>query len=887
MNIARPPVRGDSTYAYADKTSGRTISFTPKADEEMVTFAGQPTPDTVNDVLTGTPLLSVSQGINAERGFAAVYVRPNISADDRAAVEARPEVANTIPVLIDEYGASRYFLPDELTVQFRDGVSEDDAVRTIEERGSEIITRQRTPGYFTIAVPNNGSLFETIRTFTELDTVLFAEPSEVSFNSALAYVPDDLDFARLWGMRNTAQTVNGVKGTADADIRATDAWTVTRGDPNVIIAVIDSGADLDHPDLQPNILPRGGEDWDFADLNDPVPDDLNGHGTHVAGTVAGSDNAIGVVGVAPGCRIMPLRIDLQTGMNQNRADAINYVRAQAAANPNRSYVVNCSWRTNGDHAGVRTAIQNAVAGNVVIVFAAGNDNVNTDVSPRFPGVYPEVISVAALDQSDRRANFSNFGSTVDIAAPGVNIWSTMPNDTFGFLDGTSMASPHVAGVAALIWSRHRDLVAAQVREILEATADDITATNPGFVGTLGRGRVNAFSAVTHPRLAVNNFGYDAGGWRVDKHPRFLADVTGDGRDDIVGFGDAGVWVSRNNGNGTFQQPVKVIDNFAYTAGGWRVEKHPRFLARLTKGQAADVIGFGDAGVWVSKNNGNGSFQAPTKVVDNFAYTAGGWRVEKHPRFLADLTGDGRADIVGFGNAGVWVSKNDGNGGFPQPTKVVDNFGYDAGGWRVEKHPRFLADLTGDGRADIIGFGNAGVWVSLNDGSGGFPQPTKVVNNFGYDAGGWRVDQHPRFLADLTGDGRADIVGFGNAGVWVSLNNGDGTFQEPKKVIDNFGYEAGGWRVEKHPRFLADITGDGRADVVGFGYAGVWVALNNGDGTFQPPAKVVNNFGYDAGGWRVEKHPRLLAKLNRDQRADIIGFGNAGAWVSLNQGNGTF
>jgi hypothetical protein len=124
-------------------------------------------------------------------------------------------------------------------------------------------------------------------------------------------------------------------------------------------------------------------------------------------------------------------------------------------------------------------------------------------------------------------------------------------------------------------------------------------------------------------------------------------------------------------------------------------------------------------------------------------------------------------------------------------------------------------------------------------------------------------------------------------VWVSLNNGDGTFQEPTKVIDNFGYEAGGWRVEKHPRFLADITGDDRADVVGFGYAGVWVALNNGDGTFQPPAKVVNNFGYDAGGWRVEKHPRLLAKLNRDQRADIIGFGNAGAWVSLNQGNGTF
>jgi hypothetical protein len=280
-----------------------------------------------------------------------------------------------------------------------------------------------------------------------------------------------------------------------------------------------------------------------------------------------------------------------------------------------------------------------------------------------------------------------------------------------------------------------------------------------------------------------------------------ADLTGDGRADIVGFGDAGVWVSLNNGNGTFQGPQKVVDNFAYVAGGWRVERHPRFLSDLTGDARADIVGFGNAGVWTSRNNGNGTFQAPQKVVDNFAYDAGGWRVEKHPRFLADLTGDGRADIVGFGDAGVWVSLNNGNGTFQAPQKVVDNFAYVAGGWRVEKHPRFLADLTGDGRADIVGFGDAGVWVSLNNGNGTFQAPKKVVDNFAYVAGGWRVEKHPRFLADLTGDRRADIVGFGNAGVWESLNNGNATFQALQKVIDNFGYDAGGWRVEKHPRFV--------------------------------------------------------------------------------------
>ena len=219
------------------------------------------------------------------------------------------------------------------------------------------------------------------------------------------------------------------------------------------------------------------------------------------------------------------------------------------------------------------------------------------------------------------------------------------------------------------------------------------------------------------------------------------------------------------------------------------------------------------------------------VVANFGYGAGGWQVDKHPRFMADLTGDGRADIVGFGTGGVWVALNKGNGTFQTPQMVVSNFGYDAGGWQVDKHPRFLADLTGDGRADIVGFGNAGVWVALNKGNGTFQTPQMVVSNFGYDAGGWQVDKHPRFLADLTGDGRADIVGFGNAGVWVALNNGNGTFQTPQLVLRNYGYDAGGWRVEQHPRFLADLTGDRLLDIVGFGHAGVWAAINKGRSSF--------------------------------------------------------
>ncbi|MBX6358300.1 MAG: VCBS repeat-containing protein, partial [Micromonosporaceae bacterium] len=151
-------------------------------------------------------------------------------------------------------------------------------------------------------------------------------------------------------------------------------------------------------------------------------------------------------------------------------------------------------------------------------------------------------------------------------------------------------------------------------------------------------------------------------------------------------------------------------------------------------------------------------------------------------------------------------------------------------------------------------------------------------NFAYTAGGWRVEKHPRFLADVNGDGRADIVGFGDGGVWVSLSNGDGTFAAPQLVVENFGYTAGGWRVEKHPRLLADTTGDGKLDIVGFGEAGVWVSRGLGGGTFEPPGLVITNFGYSAGGWRVEKHPRFLADITGDRRADVVGFGDAGVWI---------
>jgi glucose/sorbosone dehydrogenase/hemolysin type calcium-binding protein/VCBS repeat protein len=160
-----------------------------------------------------------------------------------------------------------------------------------------------------------------------------------------------------------------------------------------------------------------------------------------------------------------------------------------------------------------------------------------------------------------------------------------------------------------------------------------------------------------------------------------------------------------------------------------------------------------------------------------------------------------------------------------PVFELNAFGVNAGGWSSDDtYPRELADVDGDGRADIVGFGNAGVWVSLATAGGHFAAPTFELNAFGVNAGGWSSDDsYPRELADLNGDGRADIVGFGNAGVWVSLATAGGHFAAPTFELNAFGVNAGGWSSQdSYPRELADVNGDVRADIVGFGHAGVYV-----------------------------------------------------------------
>jgi hypothetical protein len=314
----------------------------------------------------------------------------------------------------------------------------------------------------------------------------------------------------------------------------------------------------------------------------------------------------------------------------------------------------------------------------------------------------------------------------------------------------------------------------------------------------------------------------------------LADTTGNGRPDAVVLAADGVRVFLQDEAGTFasagNEPVIKAFGHGQQAGGWLADKHPRFLADTTGDGRLDIVGFHDDGVWVSLQDEEGNFaplaDEPALKAFGHGQQAGGWLADKHPRFLADTTGDGRLDIVGFHDDGVWVSPQDEEGNFTEPLYVLDHFGVAQGWSSAEEYPRFLLRTTDGEAADLVGFGPQGVVVARGRGDGTFEPAKLVLNDFG-TAQGWTSGKHLRFLADVTGDGKPDIVGFGNEGVWVSHNDGDGQFEQAQLVCRGFGYhdDAGAWRVDRHPRFLADITGDGRVDIVGFGGPGVYVARN--------------------------------------------------------------
>ena len=329
-----------------------------------------------------------------------------------------------------------------------------------------------------------------------LAEVAWAEPNRWREASV---VPNDPQFASQWGLTS---------------INCPPAWDITTGDPGVTVAVVDTGVDLTHPELAALLL--AGQDlvdfpvgstpqpgWVFeGDYTgvDADPTDEVGHGTHVAGTICcASNNAVGVAGVSWNVRLMPVRVlararEVATGRISGLGSAANIAAGIRWAVDHGARIISMSLGGYGDTTVEREAVAYAVSHNVVVVAAMGNDNTT---NPSYPAAYPGVIAVAATDSADRRASFSNRGPHCAVSAPGVGVLSTFMGGGYATMSGTSMATPHVSGVAALILSRNSSLTADRVGNIIRTTARALrdNPTDPVPNDSYGSGLVQADAAV--------------------------------------------------------------------------------------------------------------------------------------------------------------------------------------------------------------------------------------------------------------------------------------------------------------------------------------------------------------------------------------------------------
>ncbi|MEA2465877.1 MAG: thermitase [Thermoleophilaceae bacterium] len=381
-------------------------------------------------------------------------------------------------------GAASYD-PDTLLVKFRSGTSaaEQSAALNIPGVGRD---RGQIGGIGTHVVSVSKDPAGLARVLERSRVVAYAEPNFVLH--ALA-TPNDSLYSTEYGLNNTGQT----GGTADADIDAPEGWDLAglAAFPNtggVKVGIVDTGIDQTHPDLAGKAVGCATSYNAGLLIHNGVCADDNGHGSHVSGTIsANTNNAQGVAGVAfnsPIVMCKALATAAGTGLTSDIANCINWTRQQGVK------VISMSLG-GGDNATLKSAVQTAYnnGNGVLLVAAAGNDG---DATLNYPAAYAEVVSVAATDNKDHRASFSNANADVEIAAPGVNIQSTYAGGIYMQLSGTSMATPHVAGVAAVIADLNPTATAATLRSKLDAAVDDIGAA--GRDANFGFGRVNLCKA---------------------------------------------------------------------------------------------------------------------------------------------------------------------------------------------------------------------------------------------------------------------------------------------------------------------------------------------------------------------------------------------------------
>lgn len=426
-----------------------------------------------------------------------------------------PATEKKVPVTSEEIalGETRNFGRPEVLVKFKSGVSSE-AIDALTARLRDRVEDrlENAEGWQAIDDLDNADAASIVAQYSQLPEVEYAEPNyeinleETNAGPLVPVLPHDPQFNDQWALANSGQR----GGKQGADISATLAWATTTGNDKLVVAVLDTGVDYTHEDLVENMWVRpatmapyhDNELGTIDDLNgfnaidsaaDPMDD--NGHGTHCAGIIgAEGENNVGIAGVNWKVQIMPLKFLNAggSGSTKDAIEAINYVINRKKAGVNIR-IISASWGSTQKSRALGDVIRKAYENDILFVAAAGNSSVDNDRTPHYPSSYPNVISVAALDRNDQLASFSNFGvKSVMIGAPGVDILSTWLGNEYEEKSGTSMATPVVSGVAALILANNPSMSVEDLHKRLMDSTDPIIALKGK---TVSGGRINAAKAL--------------------------------------------------------------------------------------------------------------------------------------------------------------------------------------------------------------------------------------------------------------------------------------------------------------------------------------------------------------------------------------------------------
>jgi uncharacterized repeat protein (TIGR01451 family) len=687
--------------------------------------------------------------------------------------------------------------------------------------------------------------------------VVYVEPNYIWH---LTDTPNDTSYSQLWGLKNTGQTISGSPGTAGADISAEAAWSVTTGSASIVIGVIDTGVDYTHPDLAANIwnnpggkgnvLCAAGTHGFNAITRTCNPMDDHYHGTHVSGTIgAAGNNALGVTGVNWTTSIMGLKFldSSGYGTTANAIAAIDFA-VQAKLDGVNVRILSNSWGGGEFSKALLDEINKANENDILFVAAAGNSSSNTDTYPQYPSSYntANMISVAATDNRDALAYFSNYGLTsVHLGAPGLNVLSCYPGGSYTTLSGTSMAAPHVAGVAGLVLAKTPALTTAQVKSAILDNTDPISSLSGK---TITGGRLNAAKAVGAPlgpdfSILVNPVSRTAGQGTSTTYGITITPSNGFG-------GSVSLAVSGlpSGAAGTFSlNPTTTTTNLSITT----LSSTPTGTYSLTITGTSGALTHSTTATLVMV------VKPPTTACPSFSSPLSSY-IGAYPSTIAtaDFNRDGRPDIVvALTSNTVMILTGQSNGGFQTGPS------YGAGTAIVALA---TGDFNGDGKVDVAAANAISNTVSVLLGNGDNTLQPAVTYGTG---------SNPFSLAaaDFNGDGKVDLAAANNGSNTVSIlrGNGDGTFQAA------VGYSAG-----SGPFWVStgDFNGDGRADLVVADYNSnnLSVLLGNGDGSMQAPV------AYAAG---TGPSSIAVGDFNGDGKADLAASNDGSNNVSILTGNG--